>query len=114
MIPGVSRSAATIVGGMVQKLDRKNAAEFSFFLAVPTMFAASAYKLYQNYQVITKENIDILLFGNLIGFLVAIVAIKSFIGYVTKYGFKVFGWYRIIVGLTIILLMIAGVSLEIV
>lgn len=114
MIPGVSRSAATIVGGMVQKLDRKNAAEFSFFLAVPTMFAASAYKLYQNYQVITKENIDILLFGNLIGFLVAIVAIKSFIGYVTKYGFKVFGWYRIIVGLTIIVLMMVGVSLEIV
>lgn len=114
MIPGVSRSAATIVGGMVQKLDRKNAAEFSFFLAVPTMFAASAYKLYQNYQVISKENIDILLFGNLIGFLVAIVAIKSFIGYVTKYGFKVFGWYRIIVGLTIIVLMMVGVSLEIV
>lgn len=114
MIPGVSRSAATIVGGMAQKLNRKQAAEFSFFLAVPTMFAASAYKLLQNYHTITKENIDLLLFGNLIGFLVAIVAIKSFIGYVTKYGFKVFGWYRIIVGMIIIILMIAGVNLNIV
>lgn len=113
MIPGVSRSAATIIGGMTQKLNRKTAAEFSFFLAVPTMFAASAYKLLKNYEAITIDNIDILIFGNVIAFLVAMVAIKSFISYLTKHGFKVFGWYRIIVGLTILLLYVFGVDLTI-
>jgi undecaprenyl-diphosphatase len=105
MIPGISRSAATIIGGMV---NRKNAAEFSFFLAVPTMFAASAYKLYQSHDAITNKNIGILLFGNAVAFIVASLAIKSFIQFLTKNGFRVFGWYRIIVGLAIILLIIAG------
>jgi undecaprenyl-diphosphatase len=114
MIPGVSRSAATIIGGMAQKLSKKNAAEFSFFLAVPTMFAASGYKLVQNYQVITTENIGLLVFGNAVAFLVALLAIKSFIAFLTKNGFKVFGYYRIIVGLLIIILSAFGVELNII
>jgi undecaprenyl-diphosphatase len=113
MIPGVSRSAATIIGGMTQKLDRKTAAEFSFFLAVPTMFAAAGYKLLQNYETITSENIDILLIGNAVAFVVALIAIKSFISFLTKYGFKVFGYYRIVVGLAILIMMALGYDLKI-
>lgn len=113
MIPGVSRSAATIIGGMTQKLDRKTAAEFSFFLAVPTMFAAAGYKLMQNYQTITAENIDILLIGNAVAFLVAMIAIKSFISFLTKYGFRVFGYYRILVGLAILIMIALGYDLNI-
>lgn len=114
MIPGVSRSAATIVGGMAQKLTRKNAAEFSFFLAVPTMFAASAYKLVKTYQCIDAHNIKLLLVGNLIAFLVAMLAIKTFISMLTKYGFKVFGIYRIIVGIVILILLAMGYDLKII
>ncbi|MCB9016901.1 MAG: undecaprenyl-diphosphate phosphatase [Lentimicrobiaceae bacterium] len=113
MIPGVSRSAATIIGGMTQKLDRRNAAEFSFFLAVPTMFAAAGYKLLQNYQTITSDNIDSLLIGNAVAFVVALIAIKSFIAFLTKYGFKVFGYYRIIVGLIILAMLALGYDLNI-
>jgi undecaprenyl-diphosphatase len=108
MIPGISRSAATIIGGMVEKLNRKNAAEFSFFLAVPTMLAASAYKLYKGYDVLTGENVRILLFGNAVAFVVALIAIRSFIQFLTKNGFRIFGWYRILVGSVILLLLIAG------
>ncbi|NOX47231.1 MAG: undecaprenyl-diphosphate phosphatase [Chlorobi bacterium] len=113
MIPGVSRSAATIIGGMTQKLNRKTAAEFSFFLAVPTMFAASAYKLLSNYQAINVDNLPILLAGNVIAFIVALIAIKSFIQYLSKHGFKVFGYYRIIVGATILILIALGFDLTI-
>ena len=113
VIPGVSRSAATIIGGMSQKLSRKHAAEFSFFLAVPTMFAASAFKLYENYKVITVENINILLIGNLVSFIVAMVAIKSFIAFLTRYGFKMFGYYRIAIGVILIVLILSGKSLNI-
>ncbi len=113
VIPGVSRSAATIIGGMSQKLSRKHAAEFSFFLAVPTMFAASAFKLYENYKIITVENINILLIGNLVSFIVAMVAIKSFIALLTRYGFKMFGYYRIAVGVILIVLILSGKSLNI-
>ncbi len=113
MIPGVSRSASTIIGGMTQKLSRKTAAEFSFFLAVPTMFAASAYKLLENYKSINVDNISILIFGNVIAFIVAFIAIKSFISFLTKYGFKVFGYYRIVVGLIIIILWGLGIDLSI-
>jgi undecaprenyl-diphosphatase len=113
MIPGVSRSAATIIGGMTQKLDRKTAAEFSFFLAVPTMFAAAGYKLLQNYKTITSDNIDILLIGNAVAFVVALIAIKSFISFLTKYGFKVFGYYRIVVGLAILVMLAMGYELNI-
>ncbi len=113
MIPGVSRSAATIIGGMSQKLDRKTAAEFSFFLAVPTMFAASGYKLLQNYETITPDNIDTLLIGNAVAFVVALIAIKSFITFLTKYGFKLFGYYRIVVGLIILTMLAFGYDLNI-
>ncbi|MDA3891298.1 MAG: undecaprenyl-diphosphate phosphatase [Salinivirgaceae bacterium] len=114
MIPGVSRSASTIIGGMTQKLNRKNAAEFSFFLAVPTMFAASAYKLLENYKAINLDNIGILIFGNVIAFIVAFFAIKSFITFLTKNGFRIFGYYRIVVGLIIIILLASGVELNII
>ncbi len=123
MIPGVSRSAATIIGGMTQKLNKKTAAEFSFFLAVPTMAAATGYKVLSfilkpaetggGYQTLTGNEIGILIFGNIIGFLVAIVAIKSFINFLTKHGFAVFGYYRIVVGLLIIGLYYFGVDLTI-
>ncbi len=117
MIPGVSRSGATIVGGMSQKLSRKVAAEFSFFLAVPTMFAATGKKLLDFYQAgntITTDQIQILIFGNVIAFIVALLAIKSFIGYLNKNGFKIFGWYRIIIGLIILVLVLSGQQLSII
>ena len=107
VLPGISRSAATIIGGMQQKLTRKAAAEFSFFLAVPTLAGAFAKSLWDAYkdtpEILTKHNISILALGNLIGFLVAIFAIKGFIAFLTKNGFKWFGYYRIIVGLIIII-----------
>lgn len=117
MIPGVSRSAATIIGGMQQKLTRKAAAEFSFFLAVPTMFAATAKKLldfYKDGHTITSEEWSLLAIGNLVGFVVAIIAIKSFITFVTKYGFRAFGIYRIIIGCIILALLWSGHSLQII
>lgn len=112
MIPGVSRSAATIIGGMAQKLNRKNAAEFSFFLAVPTMFAATAWKLLKNYQVFDASNFKFLIVGNLVAFVVAMVAIKTFISILTKYGFKAFGYYRIALGIILLVLIACGVNLS--
>lgn len=117
MIPGVSRSMATIVGGMGTKLTRKNAAEFSFFLAVPTMAAAAGYKLYQLMKdpvslEMLKENIILLLIGNIVAFFVAILAIRFFIDFLTKYGFRAFGVYRIIVGGVLLVLIMSGVSLS--
>ena len=97
LVPGVSRAAATIVGGLSQGLNRKNAAEFSFFLAVPTMFAASAYKLLKDHTFINQDNISLLLIGNVVGFIVALIAIKGFISFVTQRGFALFGYYRIVV-----------------
>lgn len=114
MIPGVSRSAATIIGGMLQGLSRRQAAEFSFFLAVPTMAAASGYKLLKTYETIKSEDIQVLLIGNLVAFVVAMIAIKFFIEYLTKYGFKVFGYYRIILGVILLVLLASGYRLEIV
>jgi undecaprenyl-diphosphatase len=118
MIPGVSRSAASIIGGMFQGLSRKNAAEFSFFLAVPTMFAASAYKLLKGFMkgnlTFSTEEIQLLAIGNIVGFVVAMFAIKFFIGFLQKYGFKVFGYYRIAIGLIILGLLAAGVDLKII
>lgn len=113
LIPGVSRSAATIIGGMAQGLTRKQAAEFSFFLAVPTMFAASAYKLLKGYKGISPDNVQILIIGNVVAFVVALLAIKFFIHFLTKYGFKAFGYYRIIVGMLILALLAAGYRLEV-
>ncbi|MCC7051006.1 MAG: undecaprenyl-diphosphate phosphatase [Bacteroidia bacterium] len=116
MIPGVSRSAATIIGGLTQKLTRKNAAEFSFFLAVPTMFAATAYKMLKFYLSgeLKTEQITLLTIGNVVAFIVALLAIKGFIGFIAKYGFKVFGYYRIVVGGIILLLSVLGIQLHII
>lgn len=118
MIPGVSRSMATIVGGMAQRMTRKAAAEFSFFLAVPTMLGATVYKVYKlikegGVEIIT-DNLTTLIVGNAVAFIVALLAIKFFISFVTKYGFKAFGWYRIIVGALILVLLMTGHSLEII
>jgi undecaprenyl-diphosphatase len=112
--PGLSRSAATIIGGMQQKLSRNAAAEFSFFLAVPTMMAATGYKLLKGAALLNSENIKILLFGNVIAFVVAIIAIKSFISFLTKNGFRIFGWYRIIIALLILILYFSGIELTII
>tara|TARA_R110002020_G_scaffold445058_2_gene656860 strand:- start:5516 stop:6301 length:786 start_codon:yes stop_codon:yes gene_type:complete len=107
MIPGVSRSGASIVGGMTQKLSRTAAAEFSFFLALPTMFGATLKKSYDYYDAgftLTSEQINLLIIGNVVGFIVALFAIKTFIGYLSKHGFKIFGYYRIVVGIAIIVI----------
>ncbi|HEY8367568.1 MAG TPA: undecaprenyl-diphosphate phosphatase [Bacteroidia bacterium] len=118
MIPGVSRSAATIVGGLTQKLNRKSAAEFSFFLAVPTMLAACGYKVLK--MILNAETTHVeydwtlLIIGSLIALFVAIFAIKFFIEFLTKYGFKWFGWYRILVGGIIILLYYLNIELNLV
>lgn len=117
MVPGVSRSMATIVGGMQQGLSRKDAAEFSFFLAVPTMFGASVYKMWSlmsepDSMQQLSDNWVVLVVGMVVAFIVAMAAIKLFISYVTKYGFKAFGWYRILVGGAIIVMLLSGISLE--
>ncbi len=112
LLPGLSRSAATIIGGMSLKLSRKAAAEFSFFLAVPTMLAATIYKLYKYYKEsggFSGNEIKQLAIGNAVAFVVALLAIKFFIGFLQKHGFKVWGWYRIIVGLILFLLIWKGV-----
>jgi undecaprenyl-diphosphatase len=117
LFPGVSRSGATIIGGMSQKLTRQAAAEFSFFLAVPTMFAATAKKLLDFYKegvVVNSQEIKLLLFGNLVAFIVAVLAIKFFIGILNKYGFKYFGLYRIIVGGILIVLFLLGIEIAVV
>jgi undecaprenyl-diphosphatase len=125
MIPGVSRSAASIIGGMQQKFTRNLAAEFSFFLAVPTMFAATAYSVFikkwsqsgvprKGYEIITESTENMVKFGlgNLMAFIVAIIAIRFFLNYLRVYGFKVFGWYRIIAGAILLILLFAGVIKE--
>ncbi len=117
MLPGVSRSAATIIGGLTQKLTKQTAAEFSFFLALPTMFLATSYRLlkfYQSGSSFGESEIQILAVGNLVAFIVAILAIKSFISFLTKYGFKVFGYYRIALGVAILTLYLLGVELSVV
>lgn len=113
MVPGVSRSAATIIGGLTQKLSRKASAEFSFLLAVPTMFAAASYKLIDGYAYIMAADIKTLLIGNVVAFIVAMIAIKFFISFLTKYGFKIFGYYRIALGLAILILLALGFDLTV-
>jgi undecaprenyl-diphosphatase len=117
MIPGVSRSAATIIGGLSQNLTKKSAAEFSFFLAVPTMFGATLYSGYDYYKggfQLTSSQVNLLLTGNIVAFIVAMIAIKSFIAFLTTHGFKVFGYYRIIVGIGILVLYYLGAELSII
>lgn len=117
LFPGVSRSASTIIGGMVQKLNRQTAAEFSFFLAVPTMLAATLKKLYDFYKdgfVLQDNELKLLVFGNLVAFVVAMIAIKTFIGILNKYGFRAFGVYRVVLGGVLIILFIAGIKIAVV
>lgn len=121
MIPGVSRSAASIIGGMQQKLTRSLAAEFSFFLAVPTMAAATGYSLFlkdwtengveqKGYELIlsTTQNTTAFIIGNVVAFIVAMLAIKFFIGFLQKHGFRLFGWYRIIAGIILLIMIMTG------
>ncbi|HQW83548.1 MAG TPA: undecaprenyl-diphosphate phosphatase [Ferruginibacter sp.] len=111
MIPGISRSAASIIGGMQQKLTRSAAAEFSFFLAVPTMLAATGYKLLKYWQDnagFTSNEIKQLAIGNVVAFVVAMLAIKFFIGFLKKHGFKIWGYYRIVVGILLLILIYTG------
>ncbi len=117
MVPGISRSAATIIGGLAQGLNKKTAAEFSFFLAVPTMFAATLYKVYKYFDsgaTFGAYEISLLVVGNVVAFIIALLAIRSFISYLTKHGFKVFGYYRIIVGIILLVLLYSGVELSVV
>lgn len=120
LLPGTSRSMCTIVGGMQQGLSIKRATEFSFFLAVPTMFGATVKKVYDLIKAggveifMQDNNLAVLIVGNVVAFIVAMLAIKFFITFIAKYGFKAFGWYRIIVGLLLLLLPLLGVSLKMV
>lgn len=116
MIPGVSRSAATILGGLSQKLTRKTAAEFSFFLAVPTMFAATCKSLIDQRKLIVEssDKIGLLLLGNAIAFVVAWIVMKGFVSFLNRNGFRIFGYYRILLGGTILILLYMGVPLKIV
>ncbi|MDP4600643.1 MAG: undecaprenyl-diphosphate phosphatase [Polaribacter sp.] len=105
MIPGTSRSGASIVGGMTQKINRKTAAEFSFFLAVPTMLGATLKKSYDYYKAgfeLSADQLNYLIVGNIVAFIVALIAIKSFIDYLSKKGFKLFGYYRIFSGIVLL------------
>ena len=125
VVPGVSRSAATIIGGLTQKLTRRAAAEFAFFLAMPTMAAAAAKDLYDYYKdakaqgldlshLFSGEQVKMLLVGNVVAFVVALLAIRLFVGFVSKYGFRAFGIYRIIVGGVLLLLIGLGINLQLV
>ncbi|MCC7196449.1 MAG: undecaprenyl-diphosphate phosphatase, partial [Gemmatimonadaceae bacterium] len=111
MVPGVSRSAASIIGGMQQKLTRSAAAEFSFFLAVPTMVAATGYKLFKHFHEqggFSGEEIKLLILGNIVAFVVAMLAIKFFIDFLKKHGFRIWGFYRIVIGLVLLALIYTG------
>ncbi len=117
ILPGLSRSAATIIGGMQQKLSRKVAAEFSFFLAVPTLAGAFLKSMWDAWkdqpELLTKSNIQLLAVGNIVAFIVAMIAIKAFISFLTKFGFKYFGYYRILLGITITTLLLLGIDLKV-
>ncbi|MFN8278514.1 MAG: undecaprenyl-diphosphate phosphatase [Chitinophagales bacterium] len=115
MIPGVSRSAATIIGGLTQKLTMRQAAEFSFFLAVPTITAAALYKTYKGFDQIKGTDIEQLIIGNVVAFIVAMIAIRYFVNFISKHGMKVFGIYRIVVGLALLVAMyVFHIPLEII
>ncbi len=125
VVPGVSRSAATIIGGLTQRLTRRAAAEFAFFLAMPTMAAAAVKDVYDYYKeaksqgtavdhLFSAEQLKQLALGNLVAFVVALLAIRLFVGFVTKYGFRAFGIYRIVVGALLLLLIGLGVNLQLV
>lgn len=108
MIPGTSRSAASIIGGMQQSLDRKSAAEFSFFLAVPTMAAATTFKLVKGFRQLSADDLWLFAVGNVVAFVVALLAIKFFIGFLQRHGFRLFGYYRIALGVLLLILLGLG------
>jgi undecaprenyl-diphosphatase len=108
MIPGVSRSASSIIGGMQQQLSRKLAAEFSFFLAVPTMAAATGYKLLKGYKQITSADLQLFAIGNIVAFIVALLAIKFFIQFLQRNGFRMFAYYRIVAGTLLLAFLFSG------
>ncbi|MCA8831256.1 undecaprenyl-diphosphate phosphatase [Hymenobacter pini] len=116
LIPGVSRSAATIVGGLAQGFDRRSAADFSFLLAVPTMAVITAYQLYKTFKVAAPgaEDVKLLLFGNVVAFVVALLAVKSFVNFVSRFGFRAFGLYRIVVGMVILIMLALGIPLQLI
>lgn len=114
MVPGVSRSAAAIIGGLTQKLNIKRAAEFSFFLAVPTISAAAFYKLLKSFSYIRSNDLELLIIGNVVSFIVGMLAIKFFISLITRYGLRFFGYYRIILGVVILVLIALGYDLKII
>ena len=118
VIPGTSRSMATIVGGMANGLTRKRAAEYSFFLAVPTMAGATLLDLLdilkEDATWVNTHDLLMLAVGCVVSFIVALLAMKWFVSFLTKYGFKVFGWYRIIIGIIIIVMLLSGISLNMV
>ncbi len=116
LIPGVSRSAATIIGGLSLGFDRRSAADFSFLLAVPTMFVITAYQLYKTYKVSAPgaEDLKLLLFGNVVAFTVGLLAVKSFVNFVSRFGFRAFGFYRIIVGIIILVMIGLGIDLKLI
>lgn len=105
LIPGVSRSGATILGGLGMGLSKKEAAEYSFFLAIPTMLAATIYKCYKLRNTLSADHVGVLLFGSVVAFFVALIAVKSFVGWVSKHGFSIFGYYRIALGILILYLI---------
>lgn len=113
LFPGLSRSAATIIGGLQQKLDRKTAAEFSFFLAVPTMLAASVKSVYDvhkaNPEVFVHDNMTQLIIGSIVAFIIALLAVRFFITYLQRHGFRLFGYYRIFAGALILFLIWKGI-----
>ena len=112
----MSRSAATIVGGLAQGFDRRSAADFSFLLAVPTMLVITAYEMYKTYKVNAPQaaDIKILVFGNVVAFIVVLLAVNSFVNFVSKFGFRAFGFYRIIVGVTILVMIALGINLQLI
>jgi undecaprenyl-diphosphatase len=118
LLPGLSRSAATIIGGMQQKMTRKAAAEFSFFLAVPTLAGAFVLSLWDAYKntpaLLNPQNLQILALGNIVGFIIALLAIKFFIAFLQKHGFRLFGWYRVVVGLVLLVMILIGIDLKVV
>lgn len=111
LIPGMSRSASSIIGGMQQGLTRSAAAEFSFFLGVPTLFGATVYKLFKYYKDVggfTGDQMQFLIVGNIVSFLVALMAIRFFIDFLKKHGFMVWGYYRILVGIVLLIMIWTG------
>jgi undecaprenyl-diphosphatase len=105
MVPGVSRSGATILGGMLSGLDKRTAAEFSFFLAIPTMCGAVAYDLYKNWSVLTVDSWALIITGFVVAFITALLVIRTLLNYLTRHGFALFGYYRICLGTLVLALL---------